>query len=153
MPTFARDADGRLLDYYDLLGLSQTAPVSCINSAYRRVALLHHPDKNGGSPQSVKNSTVINVARDTLVDEELRAQYKAKLVQEAKIRPPKKQEDKAKTQKQRDTQAPSSNASTESYRRSAAPEPRARDPPNRYYAASFGSHNGQPEPSYGPAET
>ena len=141
MPNFTRNADGTLLDYYDLFGVSRTASVSSINAAHRRVAVLHHPN------------TVISIARETLVNEELRARYNHELTQERLFRGPKKQKDWAETHKQRGTQAPSSNVSTDSYRRPGPPGPCARDPPNRYYAASSGSHNGRPEHSYGATET
>ena len=35
--------------HYEVLELPRTATYDEIKSAYRRLALIHHPDKNGGS--------------------------------------------------------------------------------------------------------
>jgi DnaJ family protein A protein 5 len=35
-----------MADYYAVLEVQQTATAAEIHSAYRRMALLHHPDKN-----------------------------------------------------------------------------------------------------------
>ena len=35
-------------DYYEILGLSRDADDKAIKAAYRKLAMEHHPDRNGG---------------------------------------------------------------------------------------------------------
>lgn len=41
-------------DPYAVLGVSPNAPDSEVRAAYRRLVQLHHPDHNGGSPESAR---------------------------------------------------------------------------------------------------
>ena len=41
-------------DYYKVLGLSKDADDEAIKKAYKKAALLHHPDRNKGSEASSK---------------------------------------------------------------------------------------------------
>jgi hypothetical protein len=41
-------------DPYQVLGVSHTASDKDVRSAYRRLAQLHHPDHNGGSPEAAR---------------------------------------------------------------------------------------------------
>jgi len=59
------------MDYYALLGLSQTATAEDIKSAYRKQAKSAHPD-TGGDPEQFKN---LNEAHDVLKDPQKRAHY------------------------------------------------------------------------------
>lgn len=62
------------VDYYELLGVSRTASGDEIKSAYRKLAVKYHPDRNkeeGASERFAK----INEAYAVLSDEEKRAHY------------------------------------------------------------------------------
>jgi molecular chaperone DnaJ len=39
-------------DYYDILGLSKSASDSDIKSAYRKLAMKNHPDRNQGDKKA-----------------------------------------------------------------------------------------------------
>jgi curved DNA-binding protein CbpA len=48
-------------DYYELLGLGNTASPDEIKSAYRRLARQHHPDVNREDPSAEARFKEINV--------------------------------------------------------------------------------------------
>lgn len=62
------------MDYYQILGVSQTAHAADIKRAYRRLAVLYHPDKNP-DPEAVEFFTKINEAYGVLGDASSRAAY------------------------------------------------------------------------------
>jgi curved DNA-binding protein CbpA len=59
------------IDYYEVLGLTQSASAEEIKSAYRRLAIQHHPDKGG----DVLKFKEINEAHAVLGNPEKRADY------------------------------------------------------------------------------
>ena len=59
------------MDYYNILGVSKTAPKQEIKQAYRRLASKHHPDRGGDTVEFQK----IEEAYRTLSDDEKRHQY------------------------------------------------------------------------------
>jgi curved DNA-binding protein CbpA len=65
--------------YYNVLGVEPTAGPEEIKQAFRRLALIHHPDKNGNSAQSEAAFKVLNHAREVLADQVKRAEYDAYL--------------------------------------------------------------------------
>jgi curved DNA-binding protein len=62
-------------DYYKVLGVPQTATTEEIKSAYRKLALKYHPDKNRGDKASLNKFTDINDAHEVLSDPEKRKKY------------------------------------------------------------------------------
>lgn len=66
-----------MVDYYEILGVRNTASVKEIKAAYKRLARLHHPDLNRGSAQAAQAFVQISYARDVLVDPKRRAEYDA----------------------------------------------------------------------------
>ncbi len=58
-------------DYYQVLGIAETADAREVESAYRAQARKHHPD-SGGSEETMKS---LNEARDVLSDPEARKAY------------------------------------------------------------------------------
>ncbi|MPT47355.1 MAG: molecular chaperone DnaJ [Sphingobium sp.] len=62
-------------DYYELLGVERTADGATLKSAYRRLAMQYHPDKNPGCDDSEAKFKAINEAYDCLKDDQKRAAY------------------------------------------------------------------------------
>jgi molecular chaperone DnaJ len=67
-----------IMNYYAILGVSQYAKYREIKSAYRRLALKYHPDRNS-SPVSENSIKIINAAFEVLSDKDKRKQYDEKL--------------------------------------------------------------------------
>ena len=61
-------------DYYDILGINKSASADEIKRAYRKLALAHHPDRNGGS-ENEKKFKEVNEAYQVLSDPKKRQQY------------------------------------------------------------------------------
>ncbi len=64
-------------DYYDILGLTKDADQKQVRDAYRKLALLHHPDRNRDNPEAAEKMKAINEAYAVLSDPQKRAQYDA----------------------------------------------------------------------------
>lgn len=62
-------------DYYKILGVERTATEAEIKSAYRKLALQYHPDRNQGNKQAEEKFKEINEAYEVLSDKEKRARY------------------------------------------------------------------------------
>ncbi|MGE5340909.1 MAG: DnaJ C-terminal domain-containing protein [Candidatus Omnitrophota bacterium] len=62
-------------DYYKLLGVSQTATKDEIKSAFRKLAMKYHPDKNKGDKAAEEQFKKINEAYAVLSNDEKRKQY------------------------------------------------------------------------------
>lgn len=63
------------IDYYKVLGVDSNATQAEIKKAYRRLAKIHHPDKNGNSEESHRRFQEINEANEVLGDPEKRRKY------------------------------------------------------------------------------
>lgn len=62
-------------DYYEVLGVGNTASIDEIKAAYRKLALKYHPDKNPGDKASEEKFKEINEAYEMISDAGKRAQY------------------------------------------------------------------------------
>ena len=62
-------------DYYEILGVSRTANDQEIKSAYRKLALQYHPDRNPNNPDAEEKFKECSEAYAVLADAEKRARY------------------------------------------------------------------------------
>ncbi len=62
-------------DYYEILGVSRNATQDEIKSAYRKLALKYHPDRNKNDPQAEEKFKEATEAYEVLSDPEKRAIY------------------------------------------------------------------------------
>ncbi len=62
-------------NYYDILGVDKKATPEQIKSAYRKLAMKYHPDRNQGDEAAAEKFKEINEANETLSDEQKRAAY------------------------------------------------------------------------------
>lgn len=62
-------------DYYKILGVERKASTDEIRSAYRKLAMKYHPDKNPGDKKAEEKFKEINEAYQVLSDEQKRAHY------------------------------------------------------------------------------
>lgn len=63
-------------DYYSVLEIPRKSPISDVKAAFKRLALLHHPDKSTGDPAAFQR---IHEAYQILSDENKKAVYDATL--------------------------------------------------------------------------
>src|SRR4030095_386231 len=62
-------------DYYEVLGVEQSASDDDLKKAYRKLALRYHPDKNPGDKVAEERFKEIGEAYQVLCDAERRAAY------------------------------------------------------------------------------
>src|SRR6201990_1846108 len=63
------------VDYYELLEVERTADDATIKSAYRKLAMKFHPDKNGGCKDHEAKFKEVSAAYECLKDPQKRAAY------------------------------------------------------------------------------
>ena len=64
-----------MADFYQVLGVDRTASDNDIKQAYRKLAMKHHPDRNGGSKEAEEQFKLVTEAYDVLKDAQKRAAY------------------------------------------------------------------------------
>ncbi len=62
-------------DYYEVLGVARDAQPDQIDSAYRRLAMKYHPDRNPGDDSAADKFKEVAVAHEVLRDPEKRQRY------------------------------------------------------------------------------
>lgn len=62
-------------DYYEVLGLQKGADAAAIKTAYRRLAMKHHPDRNPDDPEAEGKFKEVQEAYACLSDAQKRAAY------------------------------------------------------------------------------
>lgn len=62
-------------NYYEILGVDKKATADEIKSAYRKLAMKYHPDRNQGDAAAAEKFKEINEANETLSDQQKRAAY------------------------------------------------------------------------------
>ena len=62
-------------DYYEVLGVARSATADEIKSAYRKLAMKYHPDRNPGDKEAEEKFKEAAEAYDVLHDAEKRQRY------------------------------------------------------------------------------
>src|SRR5438128_899093 len=62
-----------MTDYYQVLGIKQSASAVEIKSAYRKLARKRHPDVNRDSEKAARDFALLSLAYHTLIDPQERA--------------------------------------------------------------------------------
>ena len=62
-------------DYYEVLEVERTIDAAGLKAAYRKLAMKHHPDRNGGCEDSMARFKEISEAYSVLSDDQKRAAY------------------------------------------------------------------------------
>ena len=64
-----------MADFYHVLGVDRAASDDDIKQSYRKLAMKHHPDRNGGSKEAEEQFKLVTEAYDVLKDPQKRAAY------------------------------------------------------------------------------
>src|SRR5579864_2594430 len=62
-------------DYYEILGVSRGCDEAGLKTAFRKLAMEHHPDRNGGCEEAAGRFKEVNEAYSVLSDKQKRAAY------------------------------------------------------------------------------
>ena len=62
-------------DYYEILGVQRGCDEAALKASFRKLAMEHHPDRNGGCEDATGRFKEINEAYSVLSDPQKRAAY------------------------------------------------------------------------------
>src|ERR1700733_16143244 len=62
-------------DFYETLGVAKSASADELKQAHRKLAMMHHPDRNPGDKGAEQKFKDISEAYDVLKDDQKRAAY------------------------------------------------------------------------------
>ena len=62
-------------DYYEILGVDRGCDAAALKTSFRKLAMEHHPDRNGGCEEAAGRFKEINEAYSVLSDPQKRASY------------------------------------------------------------------------------
>jgi molecular chaperone DnaJ len=62
-------------DYYEILGVDRACDAAVLKTSFRKLAMEHHPDRNGGCEEAAGRFKEINEAYSVLSDPQKRAAY------------------------------------------------------------------------------
>src|SRR5215469_8050297 len=62
-------------DYYEILGVVRDCDGAALKASFRKLAMEHHPDRNGGCEEAAGRFKEINEAYSVLSDPKKRAAY------------------------------------------------------------------------------
>lgn len=62
-------------NYYEILNIDRNATEEEVKKSYKKLALLHHPDRNQGNPESSEKFKEVNEAYSVLSSKDKRSQY------------------------------------------------------------------------------
>lgn len=68
-----------MANFYQLLGIDETASSTQLRAAYKRMAMQYHPDRNAGDKEAEEMFKLINEAYHVLTDPVKKARYDARL--------------------------------------------------------------------------
>jgi len=63
------------VDFYEVLGVARDADGAAIKSAYRKLAMQYHPDRNAGCKENEDKFKAVSAAYECLKDPQKRAAY------------------------------------------------------------------------------
>ena len=71
------------MNYYEILGVAKNATKDDIKRAFKKLVVKYHPDKNADNPQANEFFMLISEANQTLSDDNKRANYDSRFIQNA----------------------------------------------------------------------
>src|SRR6201990_1599733 len=71
----SRTANVTKVDYYEVLGVARDCKDQELKTAYRKLAMQHHPDRNPGNPEAEEKFKEASEAYQVLSDPDKRAAY------------------------------------------------------------------------------